>query len=108
MQKGQAGFTVIEEFSVRAEPGQTILDAVLDAGLDLEHECGGNCGCTTCRVRVEAGAESLSPIEEPEMDRLALEDIRGPGYRLACQAILVAGELKVVTPDGRRFRLRAG
>src|SRR5690349_20830859 len=53
------------------QTGCTVLDAALDHGIDLPHECGGNCACTTCLVIVEAGMEHLSPMQEPEADRLA-------------------------------------
>src|SRR5437763_1518922 len=60
-----------QNVTVQAAVGDTILDAALDNGIDLQHECGGNCACTTCHVIIEAGVENLSPMEEVERDRLA-------------------------------------
>lgn len=68
--------------------GDTLLDAALDNGIDLPHECGGNCTCTTCHVLVEQGAQCLSQIEPPEDERLQDTPLRTPHSRLACQALL--------------------
>ncbi|HLI49038.1 MAG TPA: 2Fe-2S iron-sulfur cluster-binding protein [Chthonomonas sp.] len=73
---------------ILAEEGYTLLDTLLEAGVALPHECGGNCACTTCRVYVEAGMELLSPMEEAERDRLILENVYQPHVRLACQALI--------------------
>src|SRR5579875_3324788 len=73
---------------ILAVEGYTLLDALLETGIALPHECGGNCACTTCRVHVEVGMELLSPMEEAERDRLILENVYQPCVRLACQALL--------------------
>src|ERR1051326_3068309 len=75
--------------------GDTILDAALDHGIDLPHDCGGNCACTTCHVLIELGAEHLSPMEEVERDRLSTAEGLTPRSRLGCQAILLGGDLTV-------------
>jgi 2Fe-2S ferredoxin len=81
--------------SVSARPGDTILDAALDNGIDLPHECGGNCACTTCHVAVEAGGEHLSLIEEVEAERLETAENRTASSRLGCQALLQGGDVTV-------------
>jgi 2Fe-2S ferredoxin len=78
-----------------AERGDTLMDVALAAGLDLPHSCGGNCFCTTCHVRVLAGAEHLSPMEPPEQYRLEESPNRTPQSRLACQAIVLGGPVHV-------------
>jgi 2Fe-2S ferredoxin len=78
----------MNDIRISAEEGYTLLDALLEAGVALPHECGGNCACTTCRVHVEVGMELLSPMEEAERDRLILENVYQPCVRLACQALL--------------------
>ncbi len=63
----------------------TLLDALLAAGVPLAHACGGHARCTTCRVRVEDGAECLGPRTDDERamaERLRFDD----ATRLACQA----------------------
>lgn len=33
----------------------TLLDAAKELGFPLNHDCGGNASCTTCRVEVQSG-----------------------------------------------------
>ncbi len=67
------------------DPGRSLLDLVLGAGIDHYHECGGRARCSTCRVRVVKGLEYLRPRNPKEQDfaqRLGWDD----DIRLACQA----------------------
>jgi 2Fe-2S ferredoxin len=82
-------------FTVTARQGDTILDAALDHGVEIAHECGGNCACTTCHVRVRQGMECLSPMEAAEADRLSTAEHLSPESRLSCQALLRAGRVVV-------------
>jgi len=82
-------------FTVTASPGDTILDAALEHGVGLEHECGGNCACTTCHLYVMAGIDHLSPPEEVEIDRLSTDERLQANSRLGCQAILQGGDVVV-------------
>ncbi len=88
--------------SITARAGDTLLDAALDHGIDLPHECGGNCACTTCQVEVMEGVSALSPMEEVERERLETADERAPHARLACQAILRGGPVVVCIVENRR------
>ena len=82
--------------SIQGKQGDTVLDSALDGGIPLPHECGGNCACTTCHIRIERGGELLSPPEEVELDRLSSAEGLSPFSRLGCQAILIgAGEIVV-------------
>jgi ferredoxin len=38
-----------------APDGQRLVLAVMDAGVDILHRCGGNARCTTCRVQILGG-----------------------------------------------------
>ena len=70
---------------VRALIGQTVLEALRAAGVPHASVCGGRARCTTCRVRVGAGAEHLTPPEA--LEAAALTRIgAAPNVRLACQA----------------------
>jgi 2Fe-2S ferredoxin len=84
---------------ITARRGDTILDAALENGVELAHECGGNCACTTCHVWVQAGSENLSPMEEAEDDRLRDAEGRTSASRLACQALLQGGDVTVLIPE---------
>ncbi len=75
---------------VDAEPGDTILDAALRAGIDLDHACGGNCACSTCHVQVVQGGTLLDEANEDEEDMLDLAPGVGPTSRLACRVVVTA------------------
>ena len=71
--------------SIAARAGQSILEALRDAGIPHASVCGGRARCTTCRVRVGAGLEYLSA--PAEMEAAALQRIGATeNVRLACQA----------------------
>jgi len=40
---------------IEAVPGISICQALLDAGVELEHACEMSCACTTCHVIVREG-----------------------------------------------------
>jgi ferredoxin, 2Fe-2S len=83
--------------------GQTILEAALAQGLDLDHACGGVCACSTCHVRVKSGLECLTEASEDELDQL--DEARGVGLdsRLGCQARLLrlpaGGVVEIAIPS---------
>jgi len=75
------------------ERGKTALEAVLQAGLALESECGGRGTCGACRVRFLEGAPAPGAD-----DRLRLGDgAVAQGWRLACQTTL-AGDCRIALP----------
>ena len=37
------------------EPGQSILEVALKNDIELHHNCGGVCACSTCHVYVQQG-----------------------------------------------------
>ena len=70
--------------SVRVPVGYAVLDASRRAGIPHAAICGGRGRCTTCRIRVLRGVETLPPPSASEqvlLDRLHA----GPSVRLACQ-----------------------
>lgn len=72
--------------SCDAKDGESLLDVAINHDVPLQHACGGFCACTTCHVLVKSGDDSLSELEEEELDRL--EQVAGikSGSRLGCQA----------------------
>jgi 2Fe-2S ferredoxin len=84
-------------FGDHGKPG-SILDVALEHGVRLEHNCGGNCACTTCHVIVRKGAENLSEMEEDEEDRLDQAPGLTPYSRLGCQCV-VQGDVTVEIPE---------
>lgn len=82
------------------EPGTRLLDAAKHLGLVIAQECGGFASCSTCRVRIEAGGDRLSPVEFEEEDMMDLAEL-GPEYRLSCQAKAL-GDVVVLIEEGSR------
>ena len=86
---------------IEAEDGQTILQALLDSGIEWMHACGGFCNCTTCRVKIEDGMDNVSDMQEDEKNTLRRfqgdEVLEGP-FRLSCQ-VTVHGDIKISEPD---------
>ena len=77
-------------------PG-SLLDIALANNVDLEHNCGGSCACTTCHVIVREGEDQLSPMEQDEEDRLDTAEGLTLHSRLGCQAV-VCGDVVVEIP----------
>lgn len=75
-----------DEVTVEARPGESLLDAARRHGIPLVAACGGEAACTTCRVMVVEGAETMAapPAEESGL----LAPLRPNGsIRLACRAV---------------------
>jgi 2Fe-2S ferredoxin len=79
------------------KPG-SLLDIALAHDIELEHNCGGSCACTTCHVIVREGAENLSEMAEDEEDRLDMAEGLTIRSRLGCQAV-VRGDVVVEIPE---------
>ena len=72
-----------------APEGFSILEVALNNDIDLEHNCGGNCACSTCHVIVRKGFDLLPEMTEEEEDQLdEARDIELCS-RLGCQARLL-------------------
>src|SRR4051812_39910201 len=65
-------------------PGATVLETLREHGIPHASVCGGRGRCTTCRVQVSRGLESLAAPNELEAAALARIGAT-PGMRLACQ-----------------------
>jgi 2Fe-2S ferredoxin len=83
---------------IEVEPGVSICDAALDAGIPIEHACEKSCACTTCHVVVRQGFDSLDPAEEKEEDLLDKAWGLEPESRLSCQARVADQDLIVEIP----------
>ena len=76
----------------------TLLEAAEALGFPLDHDCGGNASCSTCRVDVVCGGENLSEIDFEEQDLLDREALTEPYHRLSCQARIL-GDVIVQVPE---------
>ena len=99
-QKGLAPVTISQ-----VEPDQSILEVALKNDIELHHNCGGVCACSTCHLYVESGEsliEELSDREEDFIDRAINPRLNS---RLGCQCVLQEGDGEVVVtlPDQTQF-----
>ena len=84
-------------------PGdQSILEAALDNDIELHHNCGMVCACSTCHIYLEAGEDFVPEISDKEED--FIDRARNPriNSRLGCQCILepgASGKILVTIPD---------
>ena len=69
---------------VTAPVGMTVLEVSRLGGVPHASVCGGRGRCSTCRVRVERGLETL-PAARPDEQRVLERVGAPPGVRLACQ-----------------------
>ncbi len=83
---------------IEAETGESILDAALRNGVELEHACEKSCACTTCHVIVREGFNSLEPSDELEDDYLDKAWGLEADSRLSCQAIVADADLVIEIP----------
>ena len=83
---------------IEAEPGITIIDAVLKGGVDIEHACEKSCACTTCHVVIREGFDSLNESDEIEDDLLDKAWGLEPDSRLSCQAVVADTDLVIEIP----------
>ena len=87
------------------ESGQSLLEVALKNDIELHHNCGGVCACSTCHLYVDKGAgflEELSDREEDFIDRAVSPKLNS---RLGCQCLLNdgEGEIEVTLPDQTQF-----
>jgi 2Fe-2S ferredoxin len=87
------------------EPDQSILEVALKNDIELHHNCGGVCACSTCHIYVDAGEgflEELSDKEEDFIDRAVNPRLNS---RLGCQCVLLegSGNISVTLPDQTQF-----
>ncbi len=84
--------------TVEAAPGMSICDALLNAGIHIEHACEKACACTTCHVLVRQGFETLEPATDKEEDMLDKAWGVEPQSRLSCQVKLGQQDLVIEIP----------
>ena len=65
----------------------SVLGQLLDAGVDIEHSCGGVLACSTCHVYVSSGGKSCGLASEEEEDMIDGAPAVRSTSRLACQCV---------------------
>lgn len=87
-----------EGMVVDAAEGDNLLDAALQAGVEIEHACEKSCSCTTCHVVIREGFDSLNESSENEEDMLDKAWGLEATSRLSCQCRLGDEDLVVEIP----------
>lgn len=87
------------------EAGDSILEVALKNDIELHHNCGGVCACSTCHLYVNKGEDSLDELTDKEenfIDRAVNPRLNS---RLGCQCVLLDGdgEIEVTLPDQSQF-----
>jgi 2Fe-2S ferredoxin len=87
------------------EAGDSILEIALNNNIELHHNCGGVCACSTCHVYIEKGDEFLPEITDREEDFIDRAVSPRLNSRLGCQCVLEDGEgvLEILVPDQSQF-----
>lgn len=93
-----------QDITFEAKEGQSILDVALDNHIDLEHNCGGNCACTTCHVIIREGMNHLTEMDEDEEDRLDTAEGLTLTSRLGCQARIKGDVVVEIPKNTQEFR----
>ena len=75
------------EHELMAAKGEHLLEVAIEAGINIEHACGGVCACSTCHVYIEKGMDDLSEPTEAEEDRVE----EAPGAPTANELAAYAG-----------------
>lgn len=83
--------------------GESVLDVALNNGIQLQHNCGGVCGCSTCHIYVETGMNDLPEITDAEEDFIDRAVNPRINSRLACQCVVQGGQDLVVTIPKQDF-----
>lgn len=86
-------------------PGDSLLEVALKNNIELHHNCGGVCACSTCHLYVEAGADHLEELSDKEEDFIDRAVNPRLNSRLGCQCVLQegSGTVKVTLPDQTQF-----
>ena len=85
------------------EPDQSVLEVALKNDIDIHHNCGGVCACSTCHIYLEKGEDFVEEISDKE--EYFIDRARNPklSSRLSCQCVLLqkagSGKLEVFVPD---------
>ena len=99
----QAGLQPVTLQNVSA--GQSLLEVCLKNDIELHHNCGGVCACSTCHIYINKGEdflEELTDREEDFIDRAVNPRIES---RLGCQCVLQedGGHIEITVPDQTQF-----
>jgi len=93
----------LEPVELPAAEGESVLDVCLENGIELQHNCGGVCGCSTCHVYVNKGEDNIQEISDKEEDFIDRAVNPRINSRLGCQCVLIDGDIEITIPDQSQF-----
>jgi 2Fe-2S ferredoxin len=81
--------------------GDTILEAALMNNIELHHNCGGVCACSTCHIYINTGDGKIEPLNDKEEDFIDRAKNPKLNSRLACQCVMLQNEseINITVPD---------
>lgn len=84
---------------------QSLLEVMLDNGIELHHNCGAVCACSTCHVYVNKGMEHLAELSDKEEDFIDRAVSPRIESRLGCQCEIQEGTglIEITLPDQTQF-----
>lgn len=99
-QKGLEPVTI-----TNVEPDQSMLEVCLDNDIELHHNCGAVCACSTCHIYINKGMEHLEELSDKEEDFIDRAISPKINSRLGCQSVLLEGdgEVEITLPDQTQF-----
>ena len=99
----QKGLTPVTLENIEAD--QSLLEVMLDNGIELHHNCGAVCACSTCHLYVNKGMEHLAELSDKEEDFIDRAVSPRIESRLGCQCELQEGTgiIEVTLPDQTQF-----
>ncbi|MDE3235889.1 MAG: 2Fe-2S iron-sulfur cluster binding domain-containing protein [Bacteroidota bacterium] len=99
-QKGQEPVTL-----ENIQAGDSLLEIMLYNNIELHHNCGAVCACSTCHLYVDKGMEYLEELSDKEEDFIDRAIDPRINSRLGCQCVLQdgSGVIEVTLPDQTQF-----
>ncbi|HYH67508.1 MAG TPA: 2Fe-2S iron-sulfur cluster-binding protein [Urbifossiella sp.] len=87
----------------------SLLDIAEEAGVQINHSCGGVCACSTCHVYVQQGGGACSRATDDEEDELDKAPALTPESRLSCQCVPDgSADVVVLIPKWNRNQVKEG
>lgn len=85
--------------------GDSLLEILLDNNIELHHNCGAVCACSTCHLYVNEGSDFLEELSDREEDFIDRAINPRLNSRLGCQCVLQAGSgnIEITVPDQTQF-----
>lgn len=96
----------LEPVTIEGAPvGDSLLEVALKNNIELHHNCGGVCACSTCHLYVEQGENGLEELTDREEDFIDRAVNPRLNSRLGCQCVLLegSGDVIVTLPDQTQF-----